>query len=55
MCHDQIRVLTDAITALAEQRQQPDALPGIEAALAKLQQEETDHDQGQKRGRSLVF
>jgi hypothetical protein len=36
MCQDQIRVLTDTITALVKQRQQPDALPGIEAALAKL-------------------
>ena len=39
---DQIRALTNTITALAEQRQQPDAPPGIEAALAKLQQGDTE-------------
>jgi tetratricopeptide (TPR) repeat protein len=39
---DQIRALTDTITALAEQRRQPDAPPGIEVALARLHQGETE-------------
>src|SRR5687768_2953614 len=48
MCQDQIRVLTDSVTAWAKQRQQPNALLGIDAALAKRQQGETNHDQGPK-------
>jgi tetratricopeptide (TPR) repeat protein len=37
----QIQALTSAITALAQQRSQPDAPPGIEEALAQLQQGHT--------------
>ena len=33
---DQIKALTESITALAQQKDQPDALPGIEEALQQL-------------------
>lgn len=35
---NQIRALTEAVTALAQQRMHPDALPGIDDALAELAQ-----------------
>src|SRR5262249_20815741 len=35
---DQIRALTETVTALAQQRTQPDAPPGIDNALAELSQ-----------------
>jgi hypothetical protein len=35
MCQDQIRVLTDAITAWAKQRQQPYTLPGINSVAER--------------------
>ena len=39
---DHVQALTNAITALAQQRNQPNALPGIEEALAQLQQGNTE-------------
>ncbi|MCH8097360.1 MAG: tetratricopeptide repeat protein [Proteobacteria bacterium] len=40
--HQQIRQLTIAVNALAEQRSEPDAPPGIDAALEQLSRGETD-------------
>ena len=39
---DLIKALTEAVTALSQQRNQPDAPPGIDAALAQLQQGNTE-------------
>jgi hypothetical protein len=38
---DHVKALTNTITALAQQQRQPDAPPGIEEALAQLQQGHT--------------